>query len=193
MLFDEADQNQFPQCRGRHGLVHVAGADVPPGTSAIVSRCGRTLRGHASPNEFLPPCRWSLPLPPENRSHLAANPFTELIKTRLYLCHPVICYPAPEQLLQLFTDLSPLAASSPAKLLLKVQINRPPGVRRMTFAPSTPARYGSHRASGLYAPCLPDGLLLCGSCSSGQRFAYSFLPTLPHDTAVAVQLGVPVS
>ena len=137
MLFDEADQNQFPQCRGRHGLVHVAGPGVPPGTSAIVSRCGRTLRGYASPNEFLPPCQWSLPLPPENRSHLAANPFTELIKTRLYLCHPVICYPAPQQLLQLFTDLSQLAASSPAKLLLKVQINRPPGVIRMTFAPST--------------------------------------------------------
>jgi hypothetical protein len=39
----------------------------------------------------------------------------------------------------------------------------------------------------------PDRRLLCGSCSSGQGFAYSFLPTLPHANAVAVQLGVPAT
>jgi hypothetical protein len=33
--------------------------------------------------------------------------------------------------------------------------------------------------------------LLCGSCSSGQRFAFGFLPTIPHNTAVAVQLTLP--
>ena len=39
----------------------------------------------------------------------------------------------------------------------------------------------------------PDVRLLCGSCSSGQGFAYSFLPTLPRDNAVAVRLGVPAT
>jgi hypothetical protein len=33
--------------------------------------------------------------------------------------------------------------------------------------------------------------LLCGSCSSGQRFAFGFLPTVPYNTAVAVQLTLP--
>jgi hypothetical protein len=39
----------------------------------------------------------------------------------------------------------------------------------------------------------PNGHLICGSCSSGQGFAYSFLPTLPHGSAVAVQLEVPAT
>jgi len=39
----------------------------------------------------------------------------------------------------------------------------------------------------------PDGRLLCGSCSSGQGFAHSFLPTLPRGNAVAVRLGVPAT
>jgi len=30
--------------------------------------------------------------------------------------------------------------------------------------------------------------ILCGSCLSGQRFAFGFLPTIPHNTAVAAQL-----
>ena len=40
-------------------------------------------------------------------------------------------------------------------------------------------------------PC--DTRLLCASCSSGRSFAYGFLPTLPCDCAVAVQLRVPVT
>ncbi len=39
----------------------------------------------------------------------------------------------------------------------------------------------------------PDRRLVYGSCSSGRGFAYSFLPTTPHDDAVAVQLGVPAT
>ena len=35
------------------------------------------------------------------------------------------------------------------------------------------------------------GHLICSSCSSGQRFAFSFLPTSPRDDAVAVQLTLP--
>ncbi len=35
-------------------------------------------------------------------------------------------------------------------------------------------------------PRPPDGRLVCDLCSSGQGFDYSFLPTLPRDTAVAV-------
>lgn len=42
-------------------------------------------------------------------------------------------------------------------------------------------------------PRPPDGRLLCDSCSSGRGFAYSFLPTFPHENAVAVQLGVPAT
>ena len=41
------------------------------------------------------------------------------------------------------------------------------------------------------APSPRCGCLLCGSCSSGREFAYSFLPTTPHDDAVAVRLAVP--
>ena len=48
-----------------------------------------------------------------------------------------------------------------------------------------------YRASGLVAPSPRYGCLLCGSCSSGQEFACSFLPTTPRDGAVAVQLAVP--
>ena len=33
--------------------------------------------------------------------------------------------------------------------------------------------------------------LVCDSCSSGQRFAFSFLPTTPHGDAVAVRLALP--
>lgn len=33
--------------------------------------------------------------------------------------------------------------------------------------------------------------LVCASCSSGQGFAGSFLPTMPRDTAAAVRLAVP--
>src|SRR5690606_33308349 len=32
---------------------------------------------------------------------------------------------------------------------------------------------------------------LCGSCSSGQRFAMGFLPTSPRGAAVALRLGLP--
>ncbi|MGD8651610.1 MAG: hypothetical protein PVF92_05935, partial [Desulfobacterales bacterium] len=32
---------------------------------------------------------------------------------------------------------------------------------------------------------------ICDSCSSGQRFAFGFLPTSPHDDAVAVRLTLP--
>jgi hypothetical protein len=41
-------------------------------------------------------------------------------------------------------------------------------------------------------PRPPSVRLVRGSCTSGQSFAYGFLPTTPHDAAVAVPLGVPV-
>jgi hypothetical protein len=56
--------------------------------------------------------------------------------------------------------------------------------------PSGPGDIGFQ---GCLPPRPPNGRLLCGSCSSGQSFAYSFLPTPPRDDAVAVQLGVPVT
>ena len=40
-------------------------------------------------------------------------------------------------------------------------------------------------------PRPPPGCLLCGSCSSGQSFAFSFLPASPQKSTVAVQLGGP--
>lgn len=48
---------------------------------------------------------------------------------------------------------------------------------------------------GLQIPLPPrpsDDCLSCDSCSSGQSFASSFLPTSPRGDAVAHQLGVPV-
>jgi hypothetical protein len=41
-------------------------------------------------------------------------------------------------------------------------------------------------------PRPPCARLVCGSCASGQSFAYGFLPTAPRGAAVAVPLGVPV-
>src|SRR3989337_327180 len=35
------------------------------------------------------------------------------------------------------------------------------------------------------------GRLLCGFCSSGQRFAFGSLKTFPHGKALSVQLTVP--
>jgi len=52
--------------------------------------------------------------------------------------------------------------------------------------PSGPDRFGLRVSS---RP--PDGRLLCVSCSSGRSFACRFLPTPPHNDAVAVQLGIP--
>ena len=42
-----------------------------------------------------------------------------------------------------------------------------------------------------WPPRPPDERLLCGSCSSGQGFASSCLPTTPRGDAVAVRLEVP--
>ncbi len=67
----------------------------------------------------------------------------------------------------------------------------------MTFAPSTCHIYDysiPYDTLGFptVTPLHPSGSrLICGSCSSGQSFACSFLPTPPRDDAVAVQLGVP--
>ena len=41
-------------------------------------------------------------------------------------------------------------------------------------------------------PCPHRSCLIYSSCSSGQSFACSFLPTAPRDDAVAVRLEVPV-
>ena len=73
---------------------------------------------------------------------------------------------------------------------------RSPRVRRVTFAPSTRHIYARpvRSAFGLQVstpPRPPRGRLLCGSCSSGQSFACSFLPASPREATVAVQLGVP--
>ncbi len=66
----------------------------------------------------------------------------------------------------------------------------------MTFAPSTRRIYvrSVRMAIGLQVivpPRPPRGRLLCDSCSSGQSFAYGFLPASPREATVAVQLGVP--
>ncbi len=66
----------------------------------------------------------------------------------------------------------------------------------MTFAPSTRRIYvrSVRMAIGLQVivpPHPPRSRLLCGSCSSGQSFAFSFLPAAPRETTLAVQLGVP--
>jgi len=73
---------------------------------------------------------------------------------------------------------------------------RSPRVRRVTFAPSTRRIYvrSVRSAFGLQVfrpPRPPPRRLLCGSCSSGQSFAFSFLPASPHEATVAVLLGVP--
>ncbi len=66
----------------------------------------------------------------------------------------------------------------------------------MTFTPSTRRIYDRsvRVAIGLRVPTPPrppSDRLLCDSCSSGQSFAFSFLPAAPHRTTLAVQLGVP--
>ena len=73
---------------------------------------------------------------------------------------------------------------------------RSPRVRRVTFAPCSRRIYVRpvRSAFGLQVsplPRPPRGRLLCGSCSSGQSFAFSFLSASPHEATVAVQLGVP--
>jgi hypothetical protein len=73
---------------------------------------------------------------------------------------------------------------------------RSPRVRRVTFAPSTRRIYvrSVRSAFGLQVfvpPHPPPGRLLCGSCSSGQSFAFRFLPASSHEATVAVRLGVP--
>jgi hypothetical protein len=65
----------------------------------------------------------------------------------------------------------------------------------VTFAPSTRRIYvrSVRSAFGLQVfgpPRPPHRRLLCGSCSSGQSFAFSFLSASPCEVAVAVQLGV---
>lgn len=56
-----------------------------------------------------------------------------------------------------------------------------------------PTGPGGAQLRVLLPPRPPTGRLLCGSCSSGRGFAYSFLPTIPRDNAVAVRLGVPAT
>ena len=75
---------------------------------------------------------------------------------------------------------------------------RSPGVRRVTFAPSTRRIYAPpvRVTIGLRVPPPPrppTRRLVCGSCPSGQGFAYGCLPTPPRDRAVAGRLGVPVT
>ena len=71
------------------------------------------------------------------------------------------------------------------------QTSRSPRVRRVTFAPSTRRIYARRLrvTIGLRAALLPrpaSDRLVYGSCSSGRSFASSFLPTSPHDDAVAL-------
>jgi hypothetical protein len=71
-----------------------------------------------------------------------------------------------------------------------------PRVRRVTFAPFARRIYVRPVRSAfglqvLLPPHPPRGRLLCGSCSSGQSFAFSFLPASPREATVAVRLGVP--
>jgi len=110
MLFNEADQTQGPQRRGRHSLGHVTGLGIPPGPAVVVDR-GRTARASSRPRM--------------------------------------------------------------ASALRRVR-----------------GRFGLRV---FWPPCPPVGRLSCGSCSSDQGFASSFLPTLPRGSAIAVRLGVPVT
>ncbi len=76
------------------------------------------------------------------------------------------------------------------------QVDRSPRVRHVTFIPYTRRIYfrtlsDDYWALDLLASSPECGCLICGSCSSGRDFAFSFLPTLPRDNAVAVQLVVP--
>ena len=76
------------------------------------------------------------------------------------------------------------------------QVGRPPRVSRATFIPYTRRIYFrtlpyGYRALEIMASSPGCGCLICGSCSSGRDFAYSFLPTMPRGRAVAVRLVVP--
>jgi hypothetical protein len=76
------------------------------------------------------------------------------------------------------------------------QADRPPRVRRATFIPHIRRIYfrtllDGYWALDLLASSPGYGCLVCGSCLSGRDFAYSFLPTMPRDKAVAVRLVVP--
>jgi len=72
------------------------------------------------------------------------------------------------------------------------QTNRPPGVRCNAFGRASPdlpmPLPDEYRASESIAS-LPSGTgLVSDSCSSSPTFAQGFLPTLPHDSAVAFSL-----
>ena len=56
-----------------------------------------------------------------------------------------------------------------------------------------PSGPGDYRASDLFASSPTDGCLICGSCSSGRDFAFSFLQTPPRGDALAGRLRVPVT
>ena len=72
---------------------------------------------------------------------------------------------------------------------------RPPRVRTPTF-PLMPAAYTSALSVQVldfesFGPLIQRGCLLCGSCSSGQRFVSSFLQIPPRDGHPCLQLTVP--
>src|SRR5699024_4977047 len=67
--------------------------------------------------------------------------------------------------------------------------NRPPQIRTPTFP--CPRRIYTltisvERASSSIADSPRSTCLICGSCPSVQSFAAGFLPTPPHDDAVAI-------
>ena len=72
---------------------------------------------------------------------------------------------------------------------------RPPRVRTPTF-PLMPAAYTSALSVQVldfesFGPLIQRGCLLCGSCSSGQRFVSGFLQIPPRDGHPCLQLTVP--
>ena len=72
---------------------------------------------------------------------------------------------------------------------------RPPRVRTPTF-PLMPAAYTSALSVQVldfesFGPLIQRGCLLCGFCSSGQRFVSGFLQIPPRDGHPCLQLTVP--
>ena len=158
---------------GSQHLLHGHRRDhVLPCSGVLVPRRGRLVRVPIPPSDSLARVERSF----RHLSHLSAPPSTIESDAPVLLASrsPLAGFPPPMAPADFWRSNSPSGENA-----------RSPGVRRVTFLPSTRRIYMTplRMTFGFRCPTPPrpgSACLVCDSCSSGREFAYSFLQTPPR-------------
>src|SRR5690625_2438834 len=144
MQMYQRHKTKFVKERHREGLIHMAGASIPPWTTSISSRPPRPFLPKTTFHQVPSPSKDTLPLPPDDSAQPTAQPTIQVLKNPLHLRKAEVITPPNKKWSQALNEPLHIPAPTHSKCNLEL---RPKTTHRLRSHPQTWQLMPRHRVT----------------------------------------------